>query len=190
MRTIEEIFQDRTCYSFAEKKVEHDTLKSIYDLMKLGPTSANTCPLRMVFVESEAEKEKLIACAMDGNKQKIQEASCTVIFAYDLEYYEKMDYLFPQSPGMKKIMSSSESVIQSTASRNSILQAAYFMVIARGFGLDLGPMSGFDNEAVDKVFFKNTAYKSDFLCNIGYKKGDDAHDRLPRLAFDDACQIV
>lgn len=190
MRKIDEIFNDRTCYSFSSKKIEHNVLKQIYDLMKLGPTSANTCPLRIIFVESPAEKDKLSKCVMPGNVNKVLSASCTAIFAYDTEYYKHMEKLCPHDAGIRQYMASSEAIIMDTAKRNSVLQAAYFMMIARGFGVDVGAMSGFDKEAIDKTFLQGTSYKSDFICNLGYKVAENPHPRLPRLDFDEACKVI
>lgn len=191
MRQIDDIFlNDRTCYSFSDQKVDISTLQQIYDICKLGPTSANTCPLRIIFVESKESREKLAKCVMEGNVSKIMSASCTAIFAYDMNFYEKMDKLYPHDKNMKKYMSSSDEVILDTARRNATLQASYFMMIARGFGVDVGPMSGFDKDAVSKAFLANTGYKVDFLCNLGYKESSSNYPKLPRLEFEEACSVI
>jgi 3-hydroxypropanoate dehydrogenase len=190
MRKIDAIFQDRTCYKFLDKKVDKSLLKEIYDLMKLGPTSANICPLRIKFVISTAEKEKLYKCVAPTNVEKIKSAPVTAIFAYDMKFYDLVPKLFPINPSFKDYFSSSESIAFDNAFRNSTLQAAYFMMIARGMGLDCGPMSGFDADSVNSAFFSNTNYKVNFICNLGYKDGQNPYPRLPRLEFDECCQIV
>ena len=190
MRSIDEIFHSRTCYKFSNKKVEHSILKEIYNLMKLAPTSANTMPLRIYFVESKSSKDKLVKCLMSGNIDKVISAPVTAIFAYDIKFYLNIPKLFPHNKTMQETFSSSQQMVNDTATRNAVLQAGYFMTIARGFGLDTGPMSGFDKEQVNKHFFDNTSYKADFLCNIGYKAEDNSMPRLPRLDFDEACKII
>ncbi len=190
MRTITEIFNDRTCYKFQDKKIAKNTLKEIYDLMKLGSTSANSCPLRIIFVSSKEEKEKLLACAMAGNIDKIKSAPITAIFAYDMKFFEQMDYLNKPGTALKKFFASDSKAATDTAYRNSTLQAAYFMIIARNFGLSLGPMSGFNTDKLNETFFSNTNYQVNFICNLGYCDGDNPHTRLPRLDFSDACRII
>lgn len=190
MNQINKIFQERTCYDFASKQVPHEILKEIYNIVKLGPTSANSCPLRIIFVEKTESKEKLAKCVMEGNVSKVLSASCTAIFAYDTKFYQKMEKLYPHDDNIRKFFSSSEDIATDTAKRNSALQAAYFMIVARSFGLAIGAMSGFNKEEVDKQFLAGTGYKSDFLCNIGYAKGENPYPRLPRLDFDEACLIL
>jgi nitroreductase len=191
MKDLNAIFNDRTCYKFLNKPVEKATLLQIYDMMKLGPTSANCCPLRIVFVESEQEKAKLLKCAAPGNVAKIQSAPVVALFAYDSRFFDKMDQLFPaEAAGYKKFFSSTEEITLGTATRNSTLQAAYFMIIARGMGLDCGPMSGFDAKAINEAFFKNSDLQINFICNLGYRDGENQFPRLPRLDFDEACRII
>jgi len=190
MRTIDEIFQDRTCYKFLSKKIEKDLLMKIYDQMKLGPTSANASPLRVVFVESDAQKEILCKVADEGNIAKIKSAPVTALFAYDLDFYQKMDILFPMMSGLKDFFAGNKDAAYDAAYRNSTLQAAYFMMLARGYGLDCGPMSGFNKDALNEAFFKGTNYKINFICNLGYKDGESSYPRLPRLDFDQVCKII
>lgn len=189
-KTIEEIFAERTCGHFAPKAIPAPLLQEMYDLMKLGPTSANCCPLRIVFVQSQDEKAKLQACAMQGNVQRIGDAPVTAIFAYDTKFYEKMDVLFAHNPGMGKMLEDNQAMASEYMMRNSTLQAAYFMIIARAKGLGCGPMSGFDGEAVNKTFFAGTDHKVNFICTLGYRSQDEEHPRLPRLDFSEACKIV
>lgn len=191
MRTIESVFSDRTCSKFLDKKVSKELLIQIYDLVKLGPTSANACPLRIVFVQSNLEKEKLCKTAMEANIAKIKSAPVTALFAYDMKFYEKMDKLYPTGKFLQDLFAkSSEDVIDRESLRNSTLQAAYFIMVARSMRLDCGPMSGFDPVALNETFFKNTNYRINFICNFGYKDGDNPYPKLPRLDFDEVCKFL
>ena len=191
MRTIESVFSDRTCSKFLDKKVSKELLIQIYDLVKLGPTSANACPLRIVFVQSNLEKEKLCKTAMEANIAKIKSAPVTALFAYDMKFYEKMDKLYPTGKFLQDLFAkSSEDVIDRESLRNSTLQAAYFIMVARSMGLDCGPMSGFDPVALNETFFKNTNYRINFICNFGYKDSDNPYPKLPRLDFDEVCKFL
>lgn len=191
MRTIESVFSDRTCSKFLDKKVSKELLIQIYDLVKLGPTSGNACPLRIVFVQSNLEKEKLCKTAMEANIAKIKSAPVTALFAYDMKFYEKMDKLYPTGKFLQDLFAkSSEDVIDRESLRNSTLQAAYFIMVARSMGLDCGPMSGFDPVALNETFFKNTNYRINFICNFGYKDGDNPYPKLPRLDFDEVCKFL
>lgn len=190
MRSIEEIFHDRTHYDFDDREVELNILQEIYDLMKLGPTSANSCPLRIIFVRSQEEKEKLCGCVFKGNVEKVRSAPVTALFAYDRRFFDKMDKLFAHNPGMKDLFASNPAAAKDTAERNSTLQAAYFMIIARGFGLGVGAMSGFDKVAVNKAFLSGSDWEINFLCNLGYVSGNPQQPRLPRLDFDEACRVI
>ena len=191
MRDIEEIFNDRTCYKFLSKPVPEELLMKIYDLMKLGPASGNACPLRIVFVQSEEEKDKLAGTATANNVDKIKSAPVTALFAYDMKFYEKMDKLYPTGKSLRDFFASAnEEILEREALRNSSLQAAYFMMIARSYGLACGPMSGFNSVALNKEFFANTNYRINFICNLGYRDGENQHPRLPRLDFAEACKIL
>ena len=191
MRNIEEIFADRTCMKFLDKPVSRDMLVKIYDLMKMGSTSGNACPLRIVFVQSDLEKEKLSKIVMEANIEKIKSAPVVALFAYDMKFYEKMNKLYPTGKFLQDYFASfKEDALIKEALRNSSLQAAYFMIIARSMGLDTGAMSGFDSAALNEIFFKNTDYKINFICNIGYRDGENPYPRLPRLDFEEACNIV
>jgi len=191
VRNIEEIFADRTCMKFLDKPVSRDMLVKIYDLMKMGSTSGNACPLRIVFVQSDLEKEKLSKIVMEANIEKIKSAPVVALFAYDMKFYEKMNKLYPTGKFLQDYFASfKEDALIKEALRNSSLQAAYFMIIARSMGLDTGAMSGFDSAALNEIFFKNTDYKINFICNIGYRDGENPYPRLPRLDFEEACNIV
>jgi 3-hydroxypropanoate dehydrogenase len=160
--------------------------------MKFGPTTGNSQPLRILFLRSQAAKERLKPCLNPGNVDKVMNAPVTAILAYDLQFYELLPRLFPHNPAMKNAYVGEEKKrhVETTALRNSSLQGAYFIIAARALGIDTGPMSGFNNAAVDKEFFAGTAWKSNFLCNLG--KGDPSKifPRNPRLEFDEACRIL
>lgn len=192
MLNILEIFQKgRTCNEFSSKDIDEDILIDIYDLMKLGPTSANSSPLRILFIKKGDNKDKLMDCIMPGNIEKTSSAPIVAIFAWDEKFFEKMDFLFPVSSALADFFRSNEEASQDSAFRNSTLQAAYFMIIARSYGLDCGPMSGFDNKKLDEMFFSGTNYKSNFICNLGYKADSEPkYDRLPKLSFEDVCKII
>jgi len=191
VRNIEEIFADRTCMKFLDKPVSRDMLVKIYDLMKMGSTSGNACPLRIVFVQSDLEKEKLSKIVMEANIEKIKSAPVVALFAYDMKFYEKMNKLYPTGKFLQDYFASfKEDALIKEALRNSSLQAAYFIIIARSMGLDTGPMSGFDSAALNEMFFKDSDYRINFICNIGYRDGESPYPRLPRLDFEEACNIV
>ncbi|MDP9175749.1 MAG: malonic semialdehyde reductase [Planctomycetota bacterium] len=178
----------RTHAAWQNKPVSDQTLHEIYEIMKWGPTSANMSPARIVFVKSKEAKEKLVACLDPGNIDKTKAAPVTAIVAYDLEFYEKLPKLFPFADA-RSWFAGREAVIQAAAFRNGSLQGGYFIIAARAFDLDCGPMSGFDNAKVDAAFFKGTPWKSNFLCNLGYGDGAKLHPRAPRLSFEEACKI-
>ena len=188
---LSQIFYDaRTHNKWQDKPVPDSLLNDIYNLMRLGPTSANCCPLRISFIRSKDAKERLKPHLDIGNVDKTMAAPVTALLAYDLEFYEHLPYLFPFAPA-KSWYEGKHPFIEDTAFRNSSLQGAYFIIAARAHGLDCGPMSGFSNEGVDKEFFPEGRYKSNFLCNLGY--GDPAGlpgPRAPRLDFDQACKIL
>ncbi len=190
MRNINDIFLDRTIYKFKDKSVDLKILHQIYDVMKLGPTSRNSLPLRIIFVHSLEAKQRLENCVMEGNISKVKSAPLVALFAYDTEFYKLMDKTNPVSPEMKNYFSSSEIVALDSAIRNSTLQAAYFSMIARGYGLDCGPMSGFDPKKIEQEFLSGTNYKINYICNLGYRDGENPYPRLPRLDFDEVCTLV
>ena len=188
--TLEQIFtKARTHSVWLPEPVRDELLHQIYDLMKWGPTSANSSPARIVFVKSKEAKEKLLACMAEGNVEKTKTAPVTAIIAQDMEFYEKLPKLFPHAPA-RSWFAGNQPLIESTAFRNGTLQGAYFMIAARSLGLDCGPMSGFDNAKLDEAFFKGTPWKSNFICNIGYGDSSKLYPRAPRLDFNEACKIV
>jgi nitroreductase len=179
----------RTHNGWLTDPVSEDLLRQVYDLMKWGPTSANSSPARIVFVKSKEAKEKLVPCLAPGNVEKTKAAPVTVIFAYDMEFYEKLPKLFPAADA-RSWFAGNRALIEETAFRNGSLQGAYFIIAARLLGLDCGPMSGFDNAKVDAAFFGGTTWRSNFLCNLGHGDSSKVFPRSPRLSFEEACQIL
>jgi nitroreductase len=187
---LEQIFtKARTHTVWLPESVSDELLQQIYDLMKWGPTSANSSPARIVFVKSKEAKDKLLPCMAEGNVEKTKTAPVSAIIAYDMEFYEKLPKLFPHAPA-RSWFAGNQPLIESTAFRNGSLQGAYFMIAARSLGLDCGPMSGFDNAKVDTAFFHGTSWKSNFICNIGYGDSSKLYPRSPRLDFNECCKIL
>ncbi len=179
----------RTQNGFTAEPVGDDMLQRIYDIAKMGPTGANSCPLRIVFVRSPEAKERLRPTLASGNVEKTMKAPVTAIFAFDLEFYENLPKLFPHAD-LRPVFANNPAAAEANARMNSALQAAYFIVTARAHGLDCGPMGGFDNAKVDAEFFAGTAWRSLFLCNLGHGDPAKLHPRGPRLAFAETCKIV
>lgn len=183
------LFMDaRTHNAWADKEIPPGMLEEIWNIARMGPTSANCSPARIVFVESDEAKEKLRPCLMDGNVDKTMQAPVTAIIGHDMEFYEKLPKLFPHTDARSWFVGN-DDLIRETAFRNGTLQAAYLIIAARARGLDCGPMSGFDKKKVDAAFFAGTTVKSNFLCNIGYGTDEDLFPRSPRLAFAEACRV-
>ncbi len=188
---LQQLFtQARTFNAWQKEDVSNDKLHELYDLMKWGPTSANSCPARVVFVRSVAEKDRLLKCVSPFNAEKVKAAQVTAIIAQDEKFYEFMPKLFGHAPAMKEMFEKDRVISEITAFRNSSLQGAYFMLAARAVGLDCGPMSGFMNEELDQAFFSGTSWKSNFICNLGYGEASQLLPRLPRLSFEEACKII
>jgi 3-hydroxypropanoate dehydrogenase len=181
----------RTYTAWLPRPVEDDLLRRVYDLAKFGPTSANTCPMRIVFVKSTAAKERLKPALMEGNVKKTMSAPVCAIIATDSRFYEHIPRLYPPNPEFAKMFTApgKEEFTRTHAFRNATLQGAYFLIAARALGLDTGPMSGFDNAKVDAEFFPDGRVRSNFLCNLGYGDPSKLHPRLPRLDFDEVCRI-
>ena len=180
----------RTHNVWQNKPVEDALMGQVYDLAKMGPTSANMCPLRIVFVKSREGKEKLKPALDAGNVAKTMAAPVTAILGMDIHFYEKLPQLFPHVDAKAWFKDLPDNVLEVIALRNSSLQGAYFMLAARSLGLDCGPMSGFNNAKVDETFFAGTTVKSNFLCNLGYGDASKLHPRSPRLTFEEACKLV
>ncbi|MEM0650896.1 malonic semialdehyde reductase [Klebsiella huaxiensis] len=184
------LFTDaRTHNGWLDKPVTDDQLREIYALMKMGPTSANCSPARIVFIRTPESKEKLRPTLSSGNLEKTMQAPVTAIVAWDSTFYDRLPELFPHGDA-RSWFTSSPQLAEETAFRNSSLQAAYLIFACRALGLDTGPMSGFDREKVDAAFFADGGWKSNLLINIGYGDTSKLYDRLPRLTFDDACQLA
>src|SRR2546428_3539543 len=145
--------QARTHTKWQARPVTDDTLRSLYDVLKWAPTSANASPARFAFLRSKEAKERLRPALAPLNVEKTMTAPVTVIIAYDLKFYEQLPKLFPQNPGMAKLFESNAEMVETTAKRNSTLQGAYMTMAGRALGLDCGPMSGFDHAKVDEEFF-------------------------------------
>ncbi len=189
-RALDQLFfEARTFNNWQETPVSPMAIRELANLMKWAPTSANCSPARLVFVRSPEAKEKLAATAMEDNQPKIRSAPITVIIGHDLDFASHLPKLFPHTDA-KSWFEGNEELTQTTAFRNGSLQGAYFIIAARALGLDTGPMSGFDNEAVDKEFFADTQIKSNFLCSIGYGDPKDMFPRSPRFEFDEFASIV
>jgi 3-hydroxypropanoate dehydrogenase len=180
----------RTHNVWLDKPVDDALLRQVYDLARLGPTSANMCPMRVVFVKSKAEKEKLKPALDAGNVDKTMAAPVTAAIGMDIHFYEKLPTLLPHADAKAWFKPLPENVLEHIALRNSSLQGAYFMLAARALGLDCGPMSGFNNQKVDEAFFAGTTVKSNFLCNLGHGDASRLCPRSPRLSFEEACKVV
>jgi 3-hydroxypropanoate dehydrogenase len=176
----------RTRNAWSENPVSDQQLRELYDLMKFGPTSGNCCPARFVWVMSAEGKSKLAGLAAPGNAPKILAAPVTVIIGYDLDFAEQLPKLFPARGKEMQKNYADPLFAQTTAFRNGSLQGAYLIIAARALGLDCGPMSGFNNDAVDSEFFVDTRVKSNFICSIGYGSDKNLFPRNPRLTFDEA----
>lgn len=180
----------RSQNAWLNRPVEDTKLEALYDLMKMGPTSANCAPARIVFVRTPEAKAKLLPLMLETNRAKVEQAPVTAIIAYDTQFYDLIPQLFPHNPGARDWFAHSEALAQETAMRNSTLQGAYFMLAARALGLDVGPMSGFDAHGVNATFFADGRFVTNFICCLGYGDPAGLFERSPRLSFTDACQLV
>ncbi len=187
---LDQMFRSaRSQNKWQDKPVSDTLIQAMYDLMRMAPTSANGSPARFIFINSEAGREKLKPFLLPNNVSKVMTAPVTAIIGYDLEFYEKLPVLFPHVDA-RSWFAGNERLAEATAFRNSSLQGAYLIMAARALGLDCGPMSGFDNDGVDKAFFAGTKVRSNFICCIGYGDPSGVFPRSPRLSFDEACRIV
>src|SRR4029078_8009497 len=202
---LDQVFRKaRTHTAWLDKPVTDETLRQLFELMKWGPTSANSSPARFVFVRSREAQEKLRPLLSPGNVEKTMAAPVTAIIAYDLLFFEKLPKLFPHSPTMRNLFAENPQLVESTARSNSSLQGAYLIIAARAIGLDCGPMSGFDNarldeeffgagkecEGCEQEFFPAGHVKSNFLCNLGYADVSKLLPSGPRLEFKEACTLL
>ncbi|WP_397593041.1 malonic semialdehyde reductase [Sphingorhabdus sp.] len=187
---LDQLFRNARSYNgYLDTPVSNAQLDAVWELMKYGPTSANCLPARIIWCVSEEAKQKLAALSMPANGEKILSAPATAIIGMDLEFYENLPELFPHTDARSWFVGN-DALIEKTAFRNSSLQGGYFILAARALGLDTGPMSGFDNDAVDAAFFAGSTIKSNFISTIGYGDPATIFDRSPRPAFDRFNKIV
>lgn len=179
----------RSHYAWTDQPVTEETLRELYDIVKMGATSMNTCPARFVFVRSPEGREKLVKALKPANVPKVADAPVTVIIAHDLDFWKHLPFLFPHED-RRPMFEGKEKHIENTAFRNATLQGAYLMIAARALGLDVGAMSGFSNEIVDQEFFAGTTLRSNFLCNLGYADESALFHKLPRFDFEDVCTFA
>jgi 3-hydroxypropanoate dehydrogenase len=194
----------RTHNAWLDKPVGDALLHELYDLMKMGPTSTNGCPARIVFLRTPESKRRLLPALLPANVEKTMNAPVTAIIGYDVKFYEALPRLFPHNPAARGWFADKPELAEITALRNSSLQGAYFILAARALGLDCGPLSGFDHAKVDREFFSGAPkadefqleffpgshVKSNFLCNLGYGDASKLFPRSPRLAFDEGCALL
>lgn len=188
--SIDLILRDaRSHYAWKDTPVEEDVLRTLYDITANGPTSMNSCPARLVFVNTPTGKQRLAKSLKEKNVEKMVSAPVTVIIAYDTQFWEELPFLFPHED-RRAFFKGKSGYIEETAFRNSTLQGGYLMIAARALGLDIGAMSGFSNAIVDEEFFAGTTLKSNFLCNIGYADETALFQKLPRFPFEEACSFA
>lgn len=179
----------RTHNVWSDQPVGDAILRQIHDLMKIAPTSMNMSPARIIFVKSEAAKQRLKPALVSGNVEKTMTAPVCAIIGHDLAFWEHLPRLFPHKDMTGMFRGNPEMTVEA-AFRNGSMQGAYLILAARAVGLDCGPMSGFDNAAVDEAFFAGTSVKSNFLCNLGHGVGDGLFPRAPRFDFAEVCRIL
>ena len=204
-KAFDVLFRDARTYGhWLDRPVTDQTLRALWDLMKWAPTSANSNPVRILFLRTHEAKQRLVPALSQGNVAKVLSAPVTAIIAYDLHFYDNLPKLAPHNPVLRDHFIADPQLVEVTARRNSSLQGAYFIIAARALGLDCGPLSGFDNAKVDEEFFGCgkerdpdapeffTAghYRSNFLCNLGHGDTEKIRPRQPRLDFEDACRLL
>jgi 3-hydroxypropanoate dehydrogenase len=188
-RALDQLFREaRTQNKWQDRPVPDATLEEVYNLLKWAPTSANSSPARFVFIRTPEGRAKLKQALSPGNVEKTMTAPVTVIVAHDVEFYEKLPFLFPHADA-RSWFAGNPAFAETSAFRNGTLQGAYLMMAARSVGLDAGAMSGFDNAKVDELFLAGTTWKSNFLVNLGYGDPAGLFPRSPRLSFDEACRF-
>lgn len=187
---LDPVFSEaRTFNGYTEKPVSEAILRELYDHLKWGPTAANSCPARFVFVSSDEAKQRLLDCVNEGNVAKVKSAPVTAIVAADTRFYEEMPKLFP-SRDFASVFAGKDDVIADLLARNVPLQGAYMIIAARGIGLDCGPMSGFDTAAINREFFHDGRWRANFICTLGYGDKQSLYPRNPRLPFEAACLVA
>ena len=192
-RALDALFRNaRTANGFLDKPVTDDQLRALYDLMKMGPTAANGQPARLVFLRSQAAKERLRPALSAGNLDKTLAAPVCAIVAYDTHFHEHLPRVFPHNATAKSWFDgdANKAARETSAFRNGSMQGGYFILAARAAGLDCGPMSGFNQATLDAEFFPDGRWKSDFLVNIGYGNAQKLPPRNPRREFEQACKFA
>ncbi|MXO73659.1 malonic semialdehyde reductase [Altererythrobacter aerius] len=189
--SLDQIFRKARSYNgWLDRPVSDDQLRAIWDLVRMGPTSANMLPARIVWVKSEQAKERLASLSSGTNGDKIRQAPVTAIIGYDIDFHEQLPWLFPHTDA-RSWFEGDEEGRKVAAMRNSSLQGGYFILAARALGLDTGPMSGFDNAAVDAAFFADQPrVRSNFICSVGYGDPSTIFERSPRPDFETFNAIV
>jgi 3-hydroxypropanoate dehydrogenase len=189
-QALDQLFREaRTHSAWRPEPVPAELLHRVYELARLGPTSANGSPARFVFLTTPGAKARLKPFLAPGNVEKTMAAPVAVIIAWDTAFHEKLPTLFPQAD-MRSYFAANQALIEQTAFRNSSLQAAYFIMAARALGLDCGPMSGFDAEKLNAEFFPDGKWKANLLCNLGYGDERKLYPRNPRLEFEQASAVL
>ncbi len=180
----------RSHNKFTDQPVTDDELRALYEVLRMGPTSANCSPARFVFLRTKEAKQKLAPALSSGNLEKTMAAPVTAIVAYDPKFYEKLPQLFPHNQEARSWFTSNEALAATTAFRNGTLQGGYLILAARAVGLDTGAMSGFDNAMVDELFLADRGWRSNFLCNLGHGDPEGLFPRSPRLDCHEACVFL
>ncbi|MGY4878455.1 malonic semialdehyde reductase [Vreelandella aquamarina] len=180
----------RTHNVWQDREVSEDTLRELYNVMHYGPTSMNCQPARILFLTTDEAKERLKPALLPGNQEKTMKAPVVAVLGFDTEFYEHLPRMFAHNKDAKSLFEGKPDFIHSTAFRNSSIQGGYLILAARALGLDAGPMSGFNNAAVDETFFPDGKVKSNFLCNLGYGDPEALFPRGDRFAFEEVCQIL
>jgi len=189
--SIQQLFTDARTHSYWQDcGIAADTLRQLYQLAAMGPTSMNSEPGRFVFLTTPAAKQRLLPALAEGNREKTMTAPVTVIVAHDPRFYRHLPELFPHMAGAEKMFADNEELARVTAFRNGTLQGAWLIMAARALGLDCGPMSGFDNAKTDDIFFSENGWKSNFLVNLGYGDPEKLHPRGKRLDIEEACLLL
>ncbi len=188
---LDQLFrQARSHNGWQDREVTDTQLQQIYDLMKMGPTSLNSCPARLVFIKSQEAKLRLKECVNEGNVTKSMTAPVVALIGMDMEFYTKLNKLWPHQPEAPDWYIGKPEKVKEVVTRNSTLQGAYFIMAVRSMGLDAGPMTGFNFDKMDETFFPDGKIKSNFICAIGYGDDNRLYPRGPRLDFTEACSIV
>ena len=185
------LFRDaRSHNGWQDRDVSDETLRELYDIAQWAPTANNGQPVRILFVRTPEAKARLAPALAPGNVPKVETAPVTAIIGHDVRFFDNLDRTFPHKPEFKDKFGANPDGAAAAAFRNGSLQGAFLMMAARSLGLDTGPMSGFNNAVVDEEFFKGTTVRSNFLCSIGYGDETALFQRLPRLEFDEICEIL